>query len=302
MPSSCAPDSPPPAGVLYVVATPIGHREDITLRALAVLKSASLVAAEDTRKSGELLRHFGIRARLVSYHEHNERERTPQLVSRLLAGETIALVSNAGTPGISDPGFRLVAAAAAAGVRVVPVPGPSAAIAALCASGLPTDAFVFEGFLPKKPGRRRRRLAALAAETRTVILYESPQRLAARAAELLEALGDRPAVLARELTKVHEEFFRGRLSGLLAELERRGEIKGECTLLIGPPEEEPPAGPGPAVREEIRRGLEAGRDPREVVREAALRHGLPRRELYREAVNLKHNRGEPAQGGSSENP
>jgi len=156
--------------------------------------------------------------------------------------------------------------------------------------------------LPKKPGRRRRRLAALAAETRTVILYESPQRLAARAAELLAALGDRPAVLARELTKVHEEFFRGRLSGLLAELERRGEIKGECTLLIGPPEEEPPAGPGPAVREEIRRGLDAGRDPREVVREAALRHGLPRRVLYREAVNLRRERGGPAPGGSSENP
>lgn len=302
MPSSCASDSPPPAGVLYVVATPIGHREDITLRALAVLKRASLVAAEDTRKSGELLRHFGIRARLVSYHEHNERERTPQLVSRLLAGETIALVSNAGTPGISDPGFRLVSAAAAAGVRVVPVPGPSAAIAALSASGLPTDAFVFEGFLPKKPGRRRRRLAALAAETRTVILYESPQRLAARAAELLEALGDRPAVLARELTKVHEEFFRGRLSGLLAELERRGEIKGECTLLIGPPEEAPPAGPGAAVLEEIRRGLDAGRDPRELIRETALRHGLPRRELYRHVVTLRQERGGPARGEPFENP
>ncbi len=287
MPSTSAPDNRPPAGVLYVVATPIGHREDITLRALAVLKAVHLVAAEDTRKTGELLRHFGIHTRLLSYHEHNEAERAPQLLSRLRAGEDIALVTNAGTPAVSDPGYRLVSTAAEAGVRVVPIPGASAAIAALSASGLPTDAFVFEGFLPKREGPRRRRLEALAAERRTVILYESPHRLAVRLAELLAALGDRRAVLARELTKVHEEFLRGRLSDLAAELERRGEIKGECTLLIAPAAEGPPPGAWAEAREEIRRGLAAGRGPREVIREVSARHGLPRNALYRAALRLK---------------
>ncbi|MEJ5358694.1 MAG: 16S rRNA (cytidine(1402)-2'-O)-methyltransferase [Desulfobacterales bacterium] len=301
MPSTSAPDSRPPSGVLYVVATPIGHREDITLRALSVLQAVHLVAAEDTRKSGELLRHFGIHARLVSYHEHNEAERTPQLLSRLLAGEDIALVTNAGTPGISDPGYRLVSAAARAGVRVVPVPGASAAIAALSASGLPTDAFVFEGFLPKREGPRRKRLVALAAERRTIILYESPHRLAERTAELLAVLGDRPAVLARELTKVHEEFLRGPLSELTAELERRGEIRGECTLLIGPAAEGTPPGAWEQAREEIRQGTAAGREPRGLIREIAARHGLPRNALYREALHLKKE-AEPNPGRKSPEP
>ena len=290
-----------PVGTLYIVPTPIGNLEDITLRALRVLREAALIAAEDTRTTRTLLRRYDIHTPAISYHEHNKLARLDAVLDALAAGD-VALVSDAGTPGISDPGYELVQAAIARGIRVVPLPGPSAIITALVASGLPTDGFIYLGFMPRRAAARAELLESLADERRTLVAYDSPSRLTDTLAAVQAALGDRPVCVARELTKVYEEFFRGRLSGLLAELERRGEIKGECTLLIGPPEEDPPAGPGPAVREEIRRGLDAGRDPREVVREAALRHGLPRRELYREAVKLKHKRGEPAPGGSSENP
>jgi 16S rRNA (cytidine1402-2'-O)-methyltransferase len=269
------------------VATPIGHLEDITLRALSVLKTVDLVAAEDTRKSGQLLRHFGISTALVSYHEHNENTRTPQLVLRLQQGDSIAVITNAGTPGISDPGYRIAAAAAAAGLRVVPVPGAVAAAAAVSASGLPTNAFVFEGFLAKKAGKRSRQIKALVSETRTIIVYESPQRITALIAELLLALGNRRAVLAREMTKRYEEFIRGGLSEILENLNRRSDIKGECTLLIaGRADEEPSS--WEEAREDIRRRLSSpSRGVAQLAKEVANTHGLPRKAVYTEALKIK---------------
>jgi 16S rRNA (cytidine1402-2'-O)-methyltransferase len=293
MPSICSTDNrrlSSEAGVLYVVATPIGNLEDITLRALAVLRSADLVAAEDTRKTAQLLSRHGITKSLVSYHDHNERRRTPELLQRLRQGASIALVSNAGTPGISDPGYRLVSAAAAAGLRIVPVPGATAAAAALSASGLPTDAFVFVGFLSKKAGKRLTQIKALASEARTVILYESPQRIVALVAEVRQILGDRHAVLARELTKIHEEFIRGRLSGILATLQARPEVKGECTLLLSGAEPREML-LGDEVQEDIRRALaSASGGLSELARELAHQHGLPRKAVYAEAMRIKAER------------
>jgi 16S rRNA (cytidine1402-2'-O)-methyltransferase len=274
-------------GTLYVVATPIGNLEDITLRALAVLKAVDLIAAEDTRKTGQLLRHFGIQTALVSYHDHNETLRTPQLLRRLQQGAALAVVTNAGTPGVSDPGYRIVAAAASAGLRVVPVPGAVAAVCALSASGLPTDAFIFEGFLSKKTGKRARQIETLASETRTVILYESPQRIAALIAEMLPILGDRRAVLGREMTKRYEEFIRGRLSEILEDLNRRSDIKGECTLLIAGREDEGPSS-WEAAREDIRRELSSPlKGVAELAKEVAHAHGLPRRAVYAETMKIK---------------
>jgi 16S rRNA (cytidine1402-2'-O)-methyltransferase len=275
------------AGTLYVVATPIGNLQDITLRALEVLKAVDLVAAEDTRKTARLMAHFGLSAPLVSYHEYNEAARTPHLLRRLQRGDSIALVSNAGTPGVSDPGYRLVSAAADAGLQVVPVPGVTAAAAALSVSGLATDAFVFAGFLPKKTGRRLQQIKALASEARTVILYESPQRIVALLEDLLAALGDRRAVLAREMTKLHEEFIRGRLSEVLAVLKGRKEVKGECTLLVaGRTDAEPSS--WDAAREDLRRALKSrSRGLSELAREVAHLHGLPRQAAYAEAIKIK---------------
>jgi 16S rRNA (cytidine1402-2'-O)-methyltransferase len=288
MPSTSSTDSrAAAAGALYVVATPIGNLRDITLRALDVLKSVDLVAAEDTRKTARLLAHFGLKAPLISYHEHNEAARTPDLVHRLQQGESIALVTNAGTPGVSDPGYRLVTAAANAGLRLVPVPGVTAAAAALSVSGLATDAFVFEGFLPKKAGPRLRRIKALASDARTVILYESPQRIIALIEELIAGFGDRQAVLAREMTKLHEEFIRGRLSDLLAALRNRAEVKGECTLLIAGRTDTGPSS-WDAAREDLRRELQSGsRGLSELAREVAHLHGLPRQAAYAEAMKIK---------------
>ena len=288
MPSTSSPDSRNPVapGTLYVVATPIGNLEDITLRALAVLRAVDLVAAEDTRKTALLLRHFGISVPLLSYHEHNETVRTPELVQRLRDGAAVGLVTTAGTPCISDPGYRVVAAAATAGLPVVPVPGPSAAAAALSAAGLPTDAFVFEGFLPKKPGKRAARIKALASENRTLILYESPQRVTGLIESMLPEFGARPAVLARELTKRYEEFFRGTLGDILAALRQRGDIKGECTLLVAGRTEA--ATSWEDARADIRRGLAMGTGSlSELAREVARAHGLPRQAVYEEALGLR---------------
>ena len=293
MPSTCSTDNcglTAEAGVLYVVATPIGNLEDITLRALAVLRSADLVAAEDTRKTAQLLSRHGITKSLVSYHDHNESRRTPELLQRLRQGASVALVSNAGTPGISDPGYRLVSAAAAAGLRIVPVPGATAAAAALSASGLPTDAFVFVGVLSKKAGKRLTQIKALASEARTVILYESPQRIVALVAELRQTLGDRRAVLARELTKIHEEFIRGRLSGILETLQARSEVKGECTLLLSGAEPQESL-LWDEAREDIQRALaSAAGGLSELARELAHKHGLPRKAVYAEAMRIKAER------------
>jgi len=231
-------------GVLYVVATPIGNLGDISARARAVLAAVSVVAAEDTRHSGHLLRELGLERPLLSLHEHNERARAAELVERLLSGEDVALISDAGTPLVSDPGYQLLQAALAAGVPVSPVPGSCAAIAALSVAGLPGDRFCFEGFLPPRAAARRRRIAALAGETRTLILYEAPHRIAASLADLAAVLGgERRACVARELTKQFESFYRGTL-GELAELAARDASlgRGESVIVIAGAEPQRPAG------------------------------------------------------------
>jgi 16S rRNA (cytidine1402-2'-O)-methyltransferase len=214
------------AGKLFVVATPIGNMEDITLRALRVLRETEVIACEDTRRTRKLLSHHGIRGKtLVSYHEGNERDRARELLEILMSGKDVALVSDSGTPCISDPGYRITRAAAEKGIRVVPVPGPSAATAALSVSGLPTDRFAFEGFLPRKKGSLRKRLKELISEERTLVIYESVHRIDATLAELAKEMGDREAALFREITKAHEEALRGRLSELAKmDFPRKGEF------------------------------------------------------------------------------
>ena len=218
------------AGTLYVVSTPIGNLRDITFRAVEVLQAVDVVAAEDTRHSRRLLDAYGIRTPLLSYHDHNKERRAPELLARLLNGQTVAVISDAGTPGISDPAFYLVRLCAQEGVPVRPVPGPTAFVAALVVSGLPTDRFVFEGFLPAKKGRRKR-LEELSGEVRTIVLYESPHRLAKTLRDLHEALGDRKAVVVRELTKIHEEVLRGTLAELAQTAESR-KLRGEMVIVV----------------------------------------------------------------------
>jgi 16S rRNA (cytidine1402-2'-O)-methyltransferase len=218
-------------GILYVVATPIGNLEDITLRALRVLREVDLIAAEDTRRARVLLNHYQIDTPLTSLYEHNEAQKAPELSRRLTMGLSIALVSEAGTPLISDPGYRLVQQAIAQGIVIVPIPGACAAIAALMSAGLPTDRFVFEGFLHKRPGKRRRRLEELQRESRTLVFYESPRRVGALLVEMRTIWGDRRVVLTRELTKKFEEIMRGRLSEVQARLAERPPL-GEMTLVV----------------------------------------------------------------------
>lgn len=222
------------AGCLYLVGTPIGNLEDITLRALRILKEVDQIACEDTRHTQKLLAHYDIHKPLVSYHEHNEVKRAAELAAALEQGARIAVVSDAGMPLVSDPGHRLVALCLQNHIRVVPVPGPSAMLAALSGSGMPTEEFLFVGFLPARSGERRRALERLRIEERTIILYEAPHRIAESLADALEVLGDRPACLAREVTKLHEDFLRGKLSEILASLKERP-VRGEITLLLGPP-------------------------------------------------------------------
>ncbi len=219
------------AGKLYLVATPLGNLEDITQRALRTLAQVDLIAAEDTRHTLKLLNHFGIRQKMISYFEHNERERTEEIINKLLSGLNIALVSDAGMPGISDPGYPLVAEAVKQGITVVPIPGASAVITALAASGLPTNSFWFEGFLPRKDKERTAILSELAEMKGTLIFYEAPHRLRATIQSIYQVLGDREAVLARELTKVHEEFIRGNLSEIINWVENNP-LRGEFTILI----------------------------------------------------------------------
>ena len=271
------------SGTLYVVATPIGNLEDITFRAVRVLKEADLIACEDTRHTRALLTHYGIGTATISYHDHNARSRAPQLVERLEAGESIALVSDAGTPAISDPGYRLISSAAARGIAVVPVPGPSAAVAALSASGLATDAFLFAGFPPPKAGARRERLAGLAAERATLVFYEAPHRIAETLADMLEAFGDREAVVARELTKLHEEIVRGRLSEVAERLgpeRRRGEF---VVLVAGAPERARADSATPAAAR-VAELEAAGLSRLDAVKQVARERGLPKREVYREVT------------------
>ena len=215
------------AGVLYIVATPIGNLEDITLRALRVLKEVDLIAAEDTRHTRHLLDHYGIKTALTSYHEHNERAKAQNLVERLLRGDNIALVSDAGTPAISDPGYRLVVAALPAGIQVTPIPGAAALAAVISASGLPSDRFVFEGFLPAKKQEKKKKLQKLQSEVRTLIFYEAPHRLKESLQDLLQVFGDREIVVAREVTKMHEEFLRGTISAVSEQIANR-EVEGRA--------------------------------------------------------------------------
>src|SRR5271166_886137 len=230
-----------PAGTLYLVGTPIGNLEDITLRAVRTLKEVDLVACEDTRHTLKLLNHYGIEKPTISYHEHNELTRAAELVVHLEDGDDIALVTDAGTPGVSDPGYRLVALAVRHHIRVVPIPGASAFLSALVASGLPTDSFHFSGFLPAKAGARRTALEAIRNSARTEIFYEAPHRIAETLRDIADLLGaERHVVIAREVTKMHEEFLRGRADQVLKQLEGRDEIKGEITLLVGKAEEEAP--------------------------------------------------------------
>jgi 16S rRNA (cytidine1402-2'-O)-methyltransferase len=265
-------------GLLYIVATPIGNLEDITYRAVRVLREVDLIACEDTRQTRKLLDRYEIHTPTISYHEHNEAERAVELASRLCAGAKIALVSDAGMPLISDPGYRLVRAAVETGVTVEPLPGPSAALAALAASGLPTDAFRFGGFLPHKPGQRAKALEALADDPATLIFYEAPHRLIEALEAIEAALGPRPVVVARELTKIHEEFLRGTAAEIRAELETREAIKGEITLLIGkatapPPDDRP-------IEEAVRELIGKGTPRMEAIKQVARRRGLSKRQVY----------------------
>jgi 16S rRNA (cytidine1402-2'-O)-methyltransferase len=223
--------SNPTKGTLYIVSTPIGNREDITLRGLRILKEVDLIAAEDTRHTGLLLRHFGIQTPLTSYFEGNELRKKEFILSKLTQGERVALVSDAGTPGISDPGFRLIRTAIEHEIPIVPVPGASAVIAALSVSGLPTDAFVFRGFLPHKTKKRRDLLEELADVRETLIFYESPHRISETLRDIYEVLGDRKIVLTRELTKIYEEVLRGKVSEIQLQIGER-KLKGEITLVI----------------------------------------------------------------------
>lgn len=279
----------PVRGCLYLVATPIGNLEDISLRALRILKEADLIACEDTRQTLKLLSHFEIRKPLESYHEHNELTRAPELVLRMEEGARIALVSDAGTPGISDPGHRLVSLCIRHHIPVIPIPGPSAIVAALAASGMPPQQFSFLGFLPARPAGRRRALRRIVEEPRTLVFYEAPHRLRATLEDALEILGNRHAAVARELTKVHEEFLHGRIEDLIAALAEKPP-RGEITLLIGPPEaQQPPGesreiGAGSLARRVAEIESAEGADRKTALKQAAKEFGLAKREAYKRLI------------------
>jgi 16S rRNA (cytidine1402-2'-O)-methyltransferase len=266
------------AGTLYLVATPIGNLEDITLRALRVLRESDLIACEDTRQTRKLLDHYGIAKPVISYHEHNEALRAGELIERLNGGASVALVSDAGTPLVSDPGYRLVSRAIEAGIRVEPLPGPSAALAALAASGLPTDEFHFAGFLPPRPAQRRKALAALKREEATLVFYEAPHRVLETLDDIGEVLGARPVVLARELTKMHEEFLRG----TAAELRRaRITLKGEFTILVGKAQQAP-AEENIPIPDAVEAFVRGGMSRMDAMKAVARERGISKRDVYRE--------------------
>lgn len=277
-------------GTLYLVATPIGNLEDISPRALRVLGAAALVAAEDTRVTRRLLSHFGIRAPMVSCHARNEPARLPVLLQTLRDGGDVALVTDRGTPCVSDPGGRVVRAAAAEGIRVTPIPGPSAVPAALSASGLDASRFVFEGFLPRTRSEARRRLRAVRDLPHTLVLFEAANRLAGTLSLLREELGDRPCVVAREISKLHEEFHRGTLSDALAWCDAAGP-RGEVVLIVAGRDDSTPAPPdgagAPGAAERLDALLAEGVSPRDAARQVAAETGIPRRELYGRAIRAR---------------
>ena len=275
------------SGILYLVATPIGNLEDITLRALRVLKEVELIACEDTRHTRKLLAHYQISKPSISYHEHNETERSAELIARLEAGTNIALVSDAGTPLISDPGFRLVREAIEGGIQVVPIPGASALVAALSASGLPANEFTFVGFLPARRSARREKLKELANLKSTLVLYEAPHRIKETIADALAALGDRDCVLARELTKIHEQFVRAPLSEI-----EIAQARGEMVLIIGPPIDhgmrQLQETSEQSISEEVRVLMRSERlDQKTALKQVARSRGLSKSEAYRRMMKEK---------------
>jgi 16S rRNA (cytidine1402-2'-O)-methyltransferase len=273
------------AGRLYIVPTPIGNLEDITLRALRILKEVDLIAAEDTRHTQHLLTHFGIDKPLTRYHDHNEREKAQALVERIKNGANLALVSDAGTPAIADPGFRLVSAAIRAGIQIVPLPGASALATALSASGLPTDRFLFEGFLPAKKQERKNKLQELRDCAATLVFYEAPHRLNDALGDMQQILGERAIVIAREVSKVHEEFLRGTVSEVIHQLAGR-EVKGEITIVMH-------GSTGEArvteeqLRSDIQRLISEGVGVKEISQLFGERYGLSKREVYRLTLAVK---------------
>ncbi len=278
-------------GTLYVVATPLGNLEDITLRALRVLKEVSLIAAEDTRHSRKLLTHFCIHTPLTSYYDWIERHKAGELIDELKHGKSVALISDAGTPGIADPGYHLVQAAIAAGIRVEAVPGPSAVAAALSVAGLPTDRFAFDGFVPARQSARRKFFTGLASEPRTVVVYEAARRLPASLRDLYEVLGARDIVVVRELTKMFEEILRGRVNDILDQLERRlgtQALQGEVTLLIAAGEPAPAPPPQEDLNAAIERLRGEGMGLKDIARALARERGLSRRDVYQAGLTLGH--------------
>ena len=277
------------AASLYVCGTPIGNLDDMSFRAIQVLKEVDLIAAEDTRLTIKLLNHFQIKNRLESYHEHNENEKAEKLLQLLQEGMAIALVSDAGMPGISDPGYKLIKKAIENNIEVIPVPGPTAAISALVGSGLDTSRFVFEGFLERKGKSREEQLNKLKSEERTIILYESPYRVKETLKDLERVLGDRRIALVRELTKVHEEKYYGHISSVLTRIEGK-EIKGEIVIVLegnrSGEEPEPAPWEGLEIEEHIRILLAQGLSKKEAVKRVAEIRGIPKREVYKEAINI----------------
>jgi 16S rRNA (cytidine1402-2'-O)-methyltransferase len=286
--------SPSAGPALYIIATPIGNLEDITLRAVRVLKEVDVIACEDTRQTQKLLNHYGITTRTISYHEHNEMTRSAELVKDMQEGASVALVTDAGMPGISDPGYRLISLAIRHHLPVVPIPGASAFLAALVASGLPTDSFRFSGFLPAKRGERRAALEAIRTSPRTQVFYEAPHRIVEALTDAVEVLGSaRQVVIAREVTKLHEEFLRGRAGEVLETLKARDGVKGEITLLIGKAEEEDArVGTGafarPGVRQRVRQIMaEETVDEKDALKKVAKERGISKSEAYREFQRSK---------------
>jgi len=275
-------------GTLYIVATPIGNLEDMTFRAVRILKEVDLIAAEDTRHTQKLLNHYGIKTPVTSYFEHNKAAKGEFLAGRLKEGKDVALVSDAGTPGISDPGHDLIKGAIEAGIKVVPIPGPSAAITALSVSGLPSDIFAFEGFLPAKEKARRDRLETLRGEERTLIFYESPQRLLSTLKDIRDTIGDRNIAVLRELTKIHEEVLRGRASDILEELKDRT-VKGEVVIILEGFQGKEFKG---SIIDELERAVKSGLSMKEAIEAVAKGFGISKGAVYKEGLKIKRQKAE----------
>ncbi len=273
------------SGILYIVATPIGNLEDITLRALNILRDVDLIAAEDTRHTRKLLNHYGINTSLTSYFEHNKLVKGDFVIGRLRDGRNVALVSDAGTPGISDPGYNLIKAAIEADIKVVPIPGPSAVIAAISSSGLPSDRFIFEGFLPSRDKARKNKLESLKEEERTLIFYESPQRLLSTLQDIRDKIGDRNLTVSRELTKLFEETLRGKVSEVLAALEGRS-TKGEVVIALDGFHGEHFKG---SISDELKKAMKSGLSMKESVEAVSKGFGISKGEVYKEGLKIKEN-------------